>query len=408
MPVDADGHATAAAPIWMDRRATAESRALAAAMPGDRLRAVTGLNLDASHGAPKIAWLRANAPHADGYLVPAAYLVARLTGRRVMDPANASCLLLFDVANGGWSAPLLEALGLEAALLGEVRPATEVAGELQPAIAETLGLPERCRVAVGTGDEHAACVGAGVLRPGITADITGTAEPVAAAADRPLIDEQGLVETHAHVPPGRWLIENPGFVSAGSVRWLAEDVLGCAQTEIGDLAAGVPSGADGVLFLPALGGAVTPRWNDLARAGFTGLAIGHDRRHLARAVLEGCAFALRDIVERLAAMGLAGDRIRVVGGGARSRTWLQIKADVTGRSVEVATEPEATALGAALVAAVAAGWYRDLDEASAATLSLAEDTFQPDPAAIRVYDEAYARYRAAWDALEPTFAGAGA
>src|SRR5919199_1498599 len=108
----------------------------------------------------------------------------------------------------------------------------------------------------------------------------------------------------------------------------------------------------GIGFLPALGGAMTPRWDPGVLAAFTGLAIGHDRRYLARAVLEGCCYAVRDVVERLEALGLGADTIRVVGGGARDRTWLQIKADVTGRRVERLEEPEATALGAALIAAV--------------------------------------------------------
>ena len=108
-------------------------------------------------------------------------------------------------------------------------------------------------------------------------------------------------------------MENPGFVSGGSTRWLADAVLGVPEAQLFALAADAPVASDGLVFVPALGGAVTPRWNDRARGTFHGLRLGHDRRHLARAVLEGCAFALRDIVDGLDALGLAGDRIRVSG-----------------------------------------------------------------------------------------------
>ncbi len=401
--VDGRGEPLAPAPIWMDRRAIEETRELAERVDAATIRSITGLNLDASHGAPKVAWLRRSTrqPIA-AYLVPAAYLVGGLTGEQVVDHANASCLLLYDITARTWSPVLLDAAELDASDLGEIRAATDLAGALRPAAAAALGLETGCRVAVGTGDEHAACVAAGVLRPGIIGDIAGTAEPVAAASESMLIDPDGLVETHAHVPADRWLIENPGFVSGGSVRWLAGSVLGCSQEEVAVLAAEAPVGADGVLFVPALGGSVTPRWNADARASFSGLAIGHDRRHLARAVIEGCAFALRDIVDRLTALGLAGDTIRVVGGGARGRFALQVKADVTGSRIEVLGEPEATAFGAALIAATAVGWFADLDEAAAATLRLDGEATLPEPRNRVVYEESYRRYRATYDALEPT------
>jgi xylulokinase len=398
--VDRDNRPLAPAPIWMDRRATREMSAVTDRIGAGAILAISGANADASHGAPKILWLRDRLDgRPDGYLLPAAFVVAHLTGRRTLDRSNASSLLLLDVASGSWSGPLLEAFGIDPDGLGELLPATDVAGTVRPQLAAEWGLPP-CPVVVGTGDEHAACLAAGILQPGTIGDIAGTAEPVAASSPTPIRDPEGLVETHAHVPPDRWLIEHPGFVSAGSVRWLA-DVLGCAQSEIGQLAAGAPPGAGSVRFQPALGGASTPRWNADVSAAFTGLGIGHDRRHLARAVLEGCCFAVRDIVDRLDRLGLGADTIRVVGGGAKDRTWLQIKADVTGRAVELLVEPEATALGAALIAAVGIGWFPDLDAAAAATLRLDPVRCEPDQSLAGRYDDGWAAYRATFDALEP-------
>src|SRR5262249_24687335 len=131
---------------------------------------------------------------------------------------------------------------------------------------------------------------------------------------------------------GLLLVENPGFVSGGSTLWWAKSVLGIDQAAVFELAARAPAGADGVLFVPALSGATVPRWNDRMRGVFAGLSMNHDRSHLARAVVEGCSFALRDVLGRLDALGLADREIRVVGGGARSELRLQIKAGRAGRS----------------------------------------------------------------------------
>ena len=301
---------------------------------------------------------------------------------------------------------MLEATGLDAARLGTIAPAADVVGALRDGPAAALGLTTATRVVVGTGDEHGASLGAGGIRPGIVIDITGTAEPVCVAATTPIIDETGLVETHAHADPRVWLVENPGFVSGGSVAWFTDAMgNGHAPAQLdAEAAAGTRPGADGVTFLPTLSGATAPRWNDLARGVYGGLSLNHGRAHLYRALLEGCTFALRDIVDRLDAMGLAGDEIRVVGGGARSPLWLQMKADVTGRTVRVMASDESTALGAAMLAGVGAGTFAGLDEAVESVGRPGAGAYEPDPDTAQAYDDAYGRYRALFDAVEPGFA----
>jgi len=407
--VDRADRPLARAILWLDRRAAAESAALAERWGADAIRARTGINLDASHGAAKIAWLRGHggpAADADAFLAPGAFVTAWLCGERVVDPATASSTMLLDLATRTWATDLVADLGLDPSRLGAIEQAHAPVGTLRDEVATLLGLPPRVHVVTGTGDEFGACIGAGIVEPGIVGDITGTAEPVAAVATTPLLDPTGLVETHPHAAPDRWLLENPGFVSGGARRWLAEAVLCVTPERVTELAAEAPAGSDGLVFIPALGGAVTPRWNDRARGTFHGLRLGHDQRHLARAVLEGCAFALRDLVDRLDELGLAGDRVRILGGGARDALWPSIKADVTGRVMERLAEPEATALGGAVLAAVGAGWYPDVATAAAASARVAPEVAEPDPARHRLYADAYACYRAVFDALEPITMGA--
>ncbi len=408
--VAVDAHAEPLHPaiIWLDRRAARQTEDLRREIADDEVRAITGLNTDASHVAPKIMWLRAAEPavvaRASGLLLPGSALVAWLTGERVLDHANASSTLLYDITTRAWSERMLQVTGIDPTSLGTIRAASEVVATLRPAAAAAIGLTPDTRVVVGTGDEHGATLGAGGIRPGVVVDITGTAEPICVAAPTPIIDTTGLVETHGHADPRVWLVENPGFVSGGSVSWFLTTVGGGSLAELDREASDTTSpGANGVTFLPTLSGATAPRWNDRARGVYAGLSLNHGRAHLFRALLEGCSFALRDIVDRLDTMGLVGDEIRVVGGGARSRLWLQMKADVTGRRVRVLATDEATAQGAAMLAGVGAGIFRDLDEAVERLALLEETAFEPDPGTRTAYDEAYGRYRRLFDAVEPGF-----
>jgi xylulokinase len=394
--------------IWLDRRASDQAAALARRLGTEYIFGTTGLNADASHIAPKLMWLREHEPaifaRARAFPPVGGYLLGWLTGVLAQDHANASSTLLYDVRTGTWDESMLRASGLDPGVLAGIRPSAEIAGTLTAHAAAELGLSRDCAVVVGTGDEHAACIGAGAVVPGLIADVTGTAEPVAVTAPSAVFDPERVVETHAHAITGLLLVENPGFVSGGCTLWCAEAILGTGQAGLFELAASAPPGAGGVLFVPALSGATVPRWNDRMRGVFAGLAMNHDRSHLARAVLEGCAFALRDVLSRLDALGLGGPAIRVVGGGARSELWLQIKADVTGRTVRAVLADEPTALGAAVLAGLAAGVFRDAADAVARTVTLAPRCYRSDERASAVYQERYAQYRALYDGAEGALA----
>ena len=394
--------------IWLDRRASDQAAALASMVGVETIFATTGLNADASHIAPKVMWLREHEPEtfrrSASFPPPGGYLLGWLTGVLAQDHANASSTLLYDVRTGNWDDSMLAAADLDPDRLASIRPASQIAGRLTAEAAEALGLGRQCAVVVGTGDEHGACVGAGAIVPGLVADVTGTAEPVAVTAPGPVFDPERVVETHAHAITGLLLVENPGFVSGGCTLWWGEGILGIDQAGLFAQAAQAPAGSDGVLFLPALSGATVPRWNDRMRGVFAGLAMNHDRSHLARAVIEGCTFALRDVLGRLDALGLAGEEIRVVGGGARSELWLQIKADVTGRKVQPVLAAEPTALGAAILAGVAAGTFDDAADAVARTVALSPRSYHPDPRTRAVYAERYAQYLALYNGAEGALA----
>lgn len=395
--VGAGGEPLHPALIWQDRRAVAD----AARVDARRLFALTGQVADAGHMAPKLAWLRRERPAAARFHQPVSYLVERLTGAAVIDPALASTTMLLELATGRWAGELLDAFEVAADELPALRPAFAVAGELTAAGARLTGLAPGVPVAVGTGDDFAAPLGAGVVAPGPVVCVVGTAEVVGTLADAAVLDpaREPMVETHAF-PAGGFLVENPGWMAGGAVRWAARLLGLSGDAELDALAAGAPPGAAGVTFVPALAGAMTPVWRPHARGTLHGLAAGHDRAHVARAVLEGLACATRDVVTRLGELGLPAREVVLVGGGARSRVWNQIRADLLGVPHRVAAHGDATPIGAAMIAAVAAGLAPDL-RGVAARVPPPTATFVPDPGAAQIAAETYARHRRLVEQLAP-------
>ncbi len=389
--VDAAGSPVHPALIWLDRRATEE----VARVDARRVFEVAGQVADASHMAPKICWLREHGVIAARFHQPVSYIVERLTGAAVLDPALASSTMLMELATSTWSEELLAAFRITTDELPAIRPTCSVAGALTAAGARWTGLRAGTPVAVGTGDDFANPLGAGVVAPGSIICAIGTAEVVGAVSATAVLDRiaaEPMVETHRY-PTGAFFIENPGWMSGGAVRW-AVRMLGLPDDAALDaLAAIAPPGSGGITFIPALAGAMTPVWRPHTRGALHGLAAGHDRSHVARAVLEGLAFAARDVAERLVAMGLPASDVVLLGGGANSRVWSQLRADTLGLPHRVVANRDTSPVAAAMIAAVAAGLIPDLLHA-AARAPAASEVFTPGPMETRAaLDAAYRRYQ---------------
>jgi xylulokinase len=407
IPIGADGKALHPAMLWMDKRAAQQCELVRQSMVSEQAFQWTGLNIDASHVAPKIKWLADEQPRiyerTRYFLLPGSYMAYYLTGEIAVDYSNASSTLLLDVHTRTWSTTMSKAFDIDTTKLATLGAAAAPLGKIRPEVAEQLGLSPTTKVMIGCGDEHAACVGVGITRPGLAADIAGTAEPVCATSQDLIFDATQLVETHCHADPDLWLLENPGFVSGGNYRWFRDQFTdGQTYVALDAEAAHIPPGAEGLTFLPSLMGALAPTWNESARGTFAGFTLAHTRGHFARALLEGSAYAVRDITTQMQASGLYLQEVRVVGGGARSRLWNQMKADVTGIPVSVPEITETTALGAAFLALVGSGAYASLTEASDHIVRLRE-RLEPDLSVQSAYQEAYARYRQTYFSLLPVF-----
>lgn len=414
---DRRGRALRPALIWSDRRADSECRRVAGECDVDALRERTGCNLDPGHVAAKIAWLRAHEPEVDrdtsSYLLPGSWVARQVTGELAVDQTNASSTGLLDARTLSWCEEACQAFQVDPQRLAPVHASDTPLGEIAPWLREATGLAAGTRVVLGAGDEMAAVLGAGVVEPGEVCDVLGTAEPVCAVISDPGVQPPGVVELHPHAVPDRWLLENPGWLSGGAYRWFRDELGGpevarAAATGadvyelLNALARGAPPGADGVCWIPALAGAMAPEWNPRARAGWFGLTAAHGRAHMARALLEGNALALRDVVDAIARCHPPTSLV-CVGGGARGDLLLSIRAHVTGLSVCRPHDVETTARGAAMLAAAGAGIHPSVAAAARAMAGPRAEAVEPEAELHSVYDALHARHLRLYAALQPLF-----
>ena len=405
--LDAAGEVIRPAILWNDQRTAAECDAIRAALEPAHLVEVTGNDALTGFTAPKLVWVRDHEPDAWArvahVLLPKDYVRLRLTGSYAMDKADGSGTILFDLAARDWSAEMLAALRIEPAWMPPTFEGPEITGVMSREAAAATGLRAGTPVVAGGGDQAANAVGVGAVVPGRVALSLGTSGVVFATTDRPLYEPAGRVHAFCHAVPGRWHLMSVMLSAAGSLRWF-RDALAPGEPfgTLAERAGEVAAGSDGLLFLPYLSGERSPYPDPLARGAFVGLTLGHDRRHMTRAVLEGVAFGLRDGLDLMVGAGMpVPAQILASGGGMASPLWRQILADVLGAAIATPGTTEGAAFGAALLAAVGAGWFPTV-EAAADAIVHATPAAEPGPDAAR-YAEAHAIYRDLYPALAPAF-----
>jgi xylulokinase len=407
--LDARGHVLRRALLWNDQRTAAQAAGLAKQVGEERLLAIAGNPALTGFQAPKLMWLRDEEPELyrrlAHVLLPKDYVRLRLCGELLTDASDASGTLLFDVGARSWSSELLDALELSREWLPEVREGPEPAGALGAQVAGELGLPAGIPIAAGGGDNAAAAVGVGVVRPGLISSSIGTSGVVFAHRDSFGYDPSGRVHACCHAVPNAWHLMGVTLAAGASLRWWRDQVAsGQSYQQLEELAAPLAPGAEGLLFLPYLRGERSPHRDPSARGAFAGLTARHELGHLTRAVFEGVAFSLRDSLETFRELDVQIDEVRALGGGARSPLWRTIQADVFGAPVVRTVIDEGPAYGAALLAGVAVGFFADVPEA-VTRVRLRDERDVPDPERSAHYEEIYALYRELYPATRDTMAG---
>lgn len=418
--LDAAGEVIRPAILWNDQRCGAQCEQITRRVGPQRVIELTGNPVLAGFTAPKIEWVRQNEPDAFArvahVLLPKDYVRYRLTGTLASDVSDASGTSLFDVGRRRWSDEMLAALELPRGWLADVAESPQVVARLSAQAAQQTGLPEGTPVVAGAGDQAAQAIGSGVVADGDACVTLGTSGVVFAACDRYRVDPQGRLHAFCHAVPDRWHLMGVVLSAGGALRWLRDTLCdseitearrrGCDPYDIMTAEAEhVAPGCEGLVFLPYLSGERTPHADPHARGAFVGLSLRHTRAHLIRSVLEGVAFALRDSLELIREASIHPRSLRISGGGARSRLWRQILADVLGCELTTLRITQGAAYGAALLAGVGAGVFESVEQAAA--IVQPEAATRPGDAQ-RTCDGLYATYRGLYPALRGTFAALAA
>ena len=403
--LDADERPVRPAILWLDTRATAQAESVGS----PEIHEITGRPPSSTPTFYKLLWMREHEPQllartamvADVH----AYLVRQLTGGWATSWASADPTGLVDVRTFDYATPLVAMTGLEPAQLPRLVAPGEAVGTVTERAAGETGLPAGLPVVAGAGDGHCAGLGAAVTGPGQAYLNLGTAVLVGVHSDSYRTDL--AYRTLASPIAGRWTLETALASGVHSVEWFRREMLrdtsAVALERIETEASAVPAGADRLLFLPYLVRAEAPHWDPAARGAWVGLRDHHGLGHLYRALLEGIAFEQRLVLGLIEEdTGVTTTRLRLMGGGARSRLWVQVIADILERPAEVTQHSETTALGAAVLAAAGVGVEGEHDvAATAARMSQGWREIRPE----MTDRERYRRRFAAYQELYPALAG---
>ncbi len=376
----------------MDNRSQLEANELSDLVGAARVLEVSGQpEICAIWPLTKFRWLRKNESEhfqrTAKFLLPEDYILYRLCGEIVAEQTAWSSSLVLDIRRKTWSTEMLEFAALSAAQMPQLCAPGTLIGTISEACSAETGLCQSTKVVAGALDQVCAAIGAGNIAPGITTESTGSVLALLATVSEPIFDATSRVPCHIHAVPNTYCLL-PWNPTGGLVlKWFKDNFV---ASDDGDNGAFSKSNLYD-LMLPHLGGALFPEYDHTARGVFFGATLSHRRPHFVRAIMEAIAFMIRRDLEGLNRLGAETREIRVLGGGAKSRVWSQIKADVSQVSVVLPAQTEAAALGAAILAAVGAGIYSDIP-AAVRNMTRMSEVIRPHTAPKEIYDASYSLY----------------
>ena len=399
--LDESDHVIRPALLWNDQRTHRQCQEITDKVGMQRLVEITGNPALTGFQAPKILWLRDEEPAAFSrlhrVLLPKDYVRLRLTGEHATDVSDASGTLLLDLRRRQWSEEVLDALEIPRDWLPVMHEGPDDTGAVTASAAKLTGLPPGLAVAAGGGDNAAAAVGNGIVRPGVVSSSVGTSGVVFAHSDEPMVDPRGRLHSFCHAVPGAYHVMGVTLAAGAALRWWRDIVSPGSDFEaMASLAAHAPAGSGGLLFLPYLSGERTPVLDPSARGAFVGLNMTHTLAHLTRAVMEGVVHSLKQCVDLIAGLPLPVTEIRATGGGARSAMWRQLQSDMFGMPVFRNTVDEGPAFGAALLAGVACRAYASVSDATA-LVQLRADVTRPDTDVSGLYQQQHEVYASLYE-----------
>ena len=414
VPVNQQGHPLGPALTTFDLRPAQEARQFIERFGRERLYGLTGLPPDPMYSLAKILWWRATrpdlTPQTVQYLCFGGLLLRQLGLVPAMDYSLAGRTQLLDLHGKHWSAEILDAAEIPVTTLPRLLQAGTFLGLIPERIAREYGLPKGVQVVLGGHDQACSALGCGVIEPGTAMDATGRVECLLPVLAEPVINDRMLANHYGcypHLLPDRYLALAYSFSAGSLLRWY-RDTFGEAESEEARVSGlsfheillrKASIGPSPVLVLPHFSAAGTPFLDPQARGAVLGLTLTTSKAQILKGLLDGLGYEMRLNLDVLESAGVAVDRVRVVGGGALSATWLQLKADIYRRTTEGSPVIDAPVHGAALLAGVGTGLYHDF-AATAPRHETISHQVNPDPAAVELYERQYRQYRQLYPALK--------
>lgn len=418
VPIDKNGKPLRRAIVWLDSRAQEEAEILDRKFNGGKSYEITGqAKLVPTWPASKILWIKKHEPdvfkRAYKYLLVEDYFIWKMTGAFVAEGSLLCSTCYWNIVTKKWWDEMLDFLGITPEQLPEIREPGEKVGNLFPSAAEELGLTTETIVSTGALDQACGTIGVGNIKPGIFTENIGAALAICATLEKPAFDPNRRMPIHYHAIPDTYMAHT--FTTGGmALRWF-RDVFCETEMSVANLAnvspyqlmdkevSQIQPGTEGLVMLPHLQGAMAPEVNPRAKGVFFGFTLRHKKPHFARSIMEAIACIIRRNIDVLEDMGIKVTEIRALGGGARSKIWNQIIADLTKRPVTTTLhEEDAACLGAAILAGKAVWLFRNLEDAVKDMVNIRKK-FEPNPKNFKVYDGLYIKYVKLYETLVELF-----
>lgn len=410
--MDREGKVLCHTPIWMDTRANEICEELKEELGEETIFKVCGNPLAPSYTLPKILWYKKH--RSDIYkqtykiLQSNSFIAYKLTDKMTQDKSQGYGYQCFDMHTGNWDEDMCSKMGIERHLLPEIYDCHAVIGEVTAKAAAETGLAEGTPVVAGGLDAACGALGAGVVHSGQTQEQGGQAGGMSICTSEYKADKRLILSYH--VVPNSWLLQGGTVGGGGVIKWF-EEQFGAEErylaqqkgthsfVEMSEEADLVEAGSNGLIFLPYMAGERSPLWDPKAKGVYFGLDYAKTRSHMIRASFEGVAYSLKHNLDVAEEAGAFVEELYAMGGAANSKVWTQIKADITGKKISVPASDTATTLGAAILAGVGIGMYKDFEEAVLETVTI-KRVHLPDQKKHTLYNHYFSIYIALYEKLK--------
>ena len=415
VPVDSDIRPLRNAIVWLDGRSGKQAKEIASHFPENEMYKITGQPIsDPTWPASRIKWLKDNETDifekTYKFLLIEDFIIYKLTGKLYSEPTAYNSSYYFDINTRDFYKPMLDYLGLGRDKFPGIKSTGTIIGNICKEASEETGLNTNIRFVLGAMDQLAGAIGAGNIREGIITETTGSVFCMTTTTDKLIFDYDHKTPCYLHGVDGKYCLLPYSMTGGMVLKWFKDNFYKPEEGQVGGEifelmtreAEIAEAGCGGLIMIPHISGAYFPENNPDARGVFYGIGISHNRPHFVRAIMESIGYMMRNDLELLNNLGIGAKKIISMGGGAKSKLWNQIKADITGIEINVPENTETAVLGAAIMAGVGIGAYENYDEATRRTVKI-KDVYSPDKSKRPLYDKNFLKYRELYKKLEDTF-----